>query len=44
MLEWLQVVKGDGRVSLNLFHERSDVSLIFKGKLQLSRADDVGVE
>jgi hypothetical protein len=44
MLEWLQVVKGNGRISLNLFHEGSDVSLIFKGKLQLSRTDDVGVE
>lgn len=44
MLEWLQVVKGDGRVSLYLFHERSDVSLIFKGQLQLSRTDYVGVE
>jgi hypothetical protein len=44
VLERLQIVKGDGRVRLYLLHERCDVGLIFKGKLELSCTDNVSVE
>jgi hypothetical protein len=44
VLERLQVVKGDRRVRLYLLHERCDVGLIFKGKLELSCTDHVRVE
>ncbi len=44
MLKGLQVVKRNWGVRLHFFHERSDVSLVFKGELKLGRTDNVGVE
>jgi hypothetical protein len=44
MLEGLQIVKGYRRVRLHFLHEGGDVSLVFKGELQLGGADNVGIE
>ena len=44
MFKCLQVIKRYGRISLDLFHKRGDISLILKGQFQLCSAYHISIE